>query len=159
MKRAISIILACGVSVFFVWLSLRGRNVDEILHAVRHADPRWMLFYFAFLFGVHIVRTIRWGVLIEPVAKVSFFELNMLSSIGFMLLMILPLRLGEFGRPFLVAEHCKVSKSASLASVVFERIVDGLTMGALLVLLIWICLDRGVDAQKAAVLRVQARRS
>jgi uncharacterized protein (TIRG00374 family) len=137
MKRVLSIIGALLSMLFFVWLSLRGKDVGAIWEDIRHADLWWVCAYLLLLMVIHFIRAIRWGILLEPVVKVPFGELNMLAAVGFMLLVALPLRLGEFGRPFLVAEHMRVSKSASLASVVFERIVDGLTMGAMLVLLSW----------------------
>jgi hypothetical protein len=145
LKRALQISVAVGVSVFFIWLSLRKQNLSEVWQAIVGADFRWVLAYVAILFVVHFLRVVRWGILLEPLAKVTLSDLNKLGAVGFMLLMILPLRLGEFGRPLLVARHLKVSKSASLASVVFERIVDGLAMGFLLVVLIWTVGPRSGD--------------
>jgi uncharacterized protein (TIRG00374 family) len=51
-----------------------------------------------------------------------------------MALMILPFRIGEFARPYLIAERPRIRVSATLSSVVVERVTDGLFMAALLVL-------------------------
>jgi len=155
MKRILSIAFALGIMLFFVWLSLRGRDLKGIGEAIAHADFRYLAAYVAILFVVHVVRVIRWGIIVEPIVKASFAELNMLGAVGFMLLVILPLRLGEFGRPFVLADHFKLSKSASLASIVFERIVDGLAMGFMLVCLIW-ALGSSASADDAAFLRTGA---
>src|SRR4051812_11508409 len=136
-KRALQLGLALGVSLFFIWLSLRHQDLRQVWRAIAGADYRFVALYVVVLFVVHLLRCIRWGMLLEPLARVTLRDLNKLGAVGFMLLMILPLRLGEFGRPLLVARHLKVSRSAALASVVFERIVDGLAMGFVLVTLVW----------------------
>jgi uncharacterized protein (TIRG00374 family) len=51
-----------------------------------------------------------------------------------MALMILPFRIGEFARPYLIAERPRIRVSATLASVVVERVADGIFMAGLLVL-------------------------
>jgi uncharacterized protein (TIRG00374 family) len=137
MKRALQLTFAVAVSFFFIWLSLRGKDLDEVWDAMRHAHLVWVVAYVGILFVIHFLRVIRWGILLEPLAKVSLSDLNKLGAVGFLLLMIVPLRLGEFGRPLLVARHLKVTRSAAMASVVFERIVDGITMGLVLVVLVW----------------------
>jgi uncharacterized protein (TIRG00374 family) len=146
MKRALQIGFALGVSCFFIWLSLRGRDLHEIGAAIASANYWWVAAYVVCLMIVHLIRVIRWGILLEPIAKVSLRDLNMLGAVGFMLLMIVPLRLGELGRPLLVARHLRVSRSASMASVVFERIVDAITMGLVLVMLAWALPRTGSDA-------------
>jgi uncharacterized protein (TIRG00374 family) len=56
------------------------------------------------------------------------------SAVGFMALIILPFRLGEFARPYLVAERPKLRVSAALSSVVVERVADGLFTAILLMI-------------------------
>jgi glycosyltransferase 2 family protein len=56
--------------------------------------------------------------------------------VGWMLLMLLPLRLGEFARPLLIARPPPgggppLRRSGALASIVVERIVDGIAIGLL----------------------------
>lgn len=163
LKRALQITLSVAISLGFIWYSLRvPEHVDDVTgklipaqgaldhlgdiwKQMLHADMRWVLAYLAILFVVHFLRVVRWGILLEPLAKVTLSDLNKLGAVGFMILMILPFRLGEFGRPLLVARHLKVSRSASLASVVFERIVDGLAMALLLVILLWTAAPGGAD--------------
>lgn len=137
MKRTVQIILSLVLSALFVWLSLRGAPLGEVWDAVLQAQWRWVAVYGLFLTAVHCVRVVRWGLLLEPVAKVSFRELNPIAAVGFMALMLLPFRLGELARPYLVGEYLGVRKTAAMASVVVERLIDGASMGLLLVLLLW----------------------
>ena len=44
--------------------------------------------------------------------RVRFRSLNDASAIGFMMLLVLPFRLGEFARPFLIAQRSSIRRSA-----------------------------------------------
>jgi uncharacterized protein (TIRG00374 family) len=133
-KRFLQAALGLAISGGALWLTLRGKDLGAIWAAARGADYRWLLPYVVILALIHLARTIRWGILLEPVAKVPFSRLNAASAVGFMALMILPFRIGEFARPYLIAERPRIRVSATLSSVVVERATDGLFMAALLVL-------------------------
>ena len=134
MRRAAQVTAGLAISGGALWLTLRGKDLGAIWRAALAADYRYLAPYFLFLVAIHLTRTVRWGILLEPVAKVPFGRLNAVCAVGFMALMILPFRLGEFARPYLVAERPRIRVSATLSSVVVERVVDGLFMAALLVL-------------------------
>jgi hypothetical protein len=132
-KRALQVVAGLAVSALALWLTLRGKDLGDVWAAMRAADYRYLPPYFAILVCIHLVRTFRWGLLLEPVAKVPFARLNAVAAVGFMALVLLPFRLGEFARPYLVAEPGKLRVSTALSSVVAERIADGIFMGILLV--------------------------
>jgi len=134
MRRLVQAAAGLAISGGALWLTLRGKDLGAIWRAVLSADYRYLAPYFLFLLAIHLARTVRWGILLEPVAKVPFGRLNAVCAVGFMALMILPFRLGEFARPYLVAERPRIRVSATLSSVVVERVADGLFMAALLVL-------------------------
>ena len=134
MKRFIQTLLGLAISGVALALTLHGRDLGRIWAEIRHADYRWLWPYLAILTLIHLVRTVRWGILLEPVAKIPFSKLNAVSAVGFMALLILPVRLGEFARPYLVAERPRLRVSAALSSVVVERVADGLFTALLLML-------------------------
>ncbi len=132
MKRAIQSVVALAIAAGALWLTLRDKPLERIWIAAREADYRYLLPYVAILATIHLVRTVRWGILLEPIAKVSFGRLNAASAVGFMALVVLPFRLGEFARPYLVAGE-DVRASSAMSTIVFERVVDGLFTALLLV--------------------------
>lgn len=134
MKRALQVALGLAISGGALWLTLRGKDLAAIWVEVRAADYRYLVPYLAILLAIHLMRTVRWGILLEPVARVPFSRLNAVCAVGFMALVILPIRLGEFARPYLVADRPRLRVSAALSSVVVERVVDGLFTAGLLVL-------------------------
>jgi glycosyltransferase 2 family protein len=132
-KRAAQMVGGLAISGAALALTLRGKDVGRIAHEMASADYRWLWPYVAILLAIHVIRTVRWGILLEPVARVPFSKLNAVSAVGFMALVLLPFRLGEFARPYLVAERPRIRVSAALSSVVVERVADGLFTAVLLV--------------------------
>jgi hypothetical protein len=133
-RRALQAALGLAISAGALWLTLRGKDLSAIWAEVLAADYRYLAPYLVVLLAIHLCRTVRWGILLEPVAKVGFGKLNAVCAVGFMALVVLPFRLGEFARPYLVAERPRLRVSAALSSVVVERVADGLFTAALLVL-------------------------
>ena len=133
MKRLVQALIGLGISGVALWLTLRGKDLQGIWLAMRGADYRYLALYLPFLVFIQWARTVRWGILLEPVAKVPAGRLHAASAVGIMALMVLPFRLGEFARPYLIAERPQLRISAALSSVVVERVVDGIFTGLLLV--------------------------
>ncbi len=133
MKRALQATVGFAISAGALWLTLRGKDLGAIWGAAREADYRVLLPYLLTLVAIHLIRTVRWGILLEPVAKVPFSRLNAATAVGFMALVLFPFRLGEFARPYLVADRPRLRMSSALSSIVVERVADGLFTGLLLV--------------------------
>src|SRR5205823_12500303 len=82
--------------------------------------------YLALLVILHLCRALRWNYLLAPLGvRIPPGPLLAISSVGFMAILALPARLGEFVRPGLLRKH-GVSASSALGTVAVERIVDGL---------------------------------
>jgi uncharacterized protein (TIRG00374 family) len=132
-KRWRQVLAGLAVSGVALWLTLRGKDLGQVALEIRSADYGYLAPYLGILLVVHLVRTVRWGLLLEPIARIPFARLNAVAAVGFMALVLLPFRLGEFARPYLVADRPRLRVSAALSSVVVERVVDGLFTGLMLV--------------------------
>jgi uncharacterized protein (TIRG00374 family) len=110
---------------------------DEQWESLKGANYYWLIPYFGILLFIHLSRTLRWGYWLSGIEKVPFRKLNDASAIGFMMLIILPLRLGEFARPYLIASRSKIGRSAAMTTVVLERIVDAIVIATLLRVLLF----------------------
>jgi uncharacterized protein (TIRG00374 family) len=89
----------------------------------------WTAPYLLLLTLIHVLRVVRWKPLLDPIVKLDFWAHNRIGAVGFMALFLMPLRLGELVRPYLVKhETGKTRTSEVLATVVVERIADGLTV-------------------------------
>lgn len=150
-RRVLQSLAGVAVSAGALWLTLRGRDLGAIWSAAQGADYRVLAPYLGILLVIHVVRTLRWGLLLRPVSAVPLARLNAAAAVGFMALALLPFRIGELARPLLVADGRRLRTSAALSSIVVERAADGLFTGVLLVVAL-LALPDGLPAIR--VLRV-----
>lgn len=143
MKRAVKLLASILVTLIFAWWAFRDTNWQDMVASLATANYFYLLPYLGILTLIHLFRTLRWGCLLAGLERVPFRKLNEASGIGFMMLLVLPFRLGEFARPFLIAQRSSIRRSAAMTSVVLERITDGLFIAVLLrVLLFFVPDDR-----------------
>jgi hypothetical protein len=132
LKLFINLALSLGMLALCLWLvwpdAHTRAQLDLTLSHMSFADF-WptLVGYVGLLAATHFFRAWRWNNLLEPIgARLSPGKLLAISSVGFMAILALPARLGEFVRPALLRDKGKVSGAAVLGTVAVERIVDGL---------------------------------
>ncbi len=135
-KFGVRVVLSLAVSCVFIVFSLRHANLRAVGAAIAAVSLWPVLGYLAALLLIHLVKTVRWWLLLEQLGHVSFARVNSASAIGFMLMVVLPLRLGEFARPLLISrpaqgDGVRLPRSGALAACVVERTVDSLAVGIL----------------------------
>jgi hypothetical protein len=136
-RNLVKIAVSLALGGLFVWLAARDVDWTAVGLVLGRVEPLVALAYLAVFVLVHFIRVVRWGLLLRPLGPVGFGKLFTVSSVGFMALVLLPLRLGEFARPFLIAERGRIRVSGALATIVVERAVDALAMALLLVVLLF----------------------
>jgi len=128
MKTKVNIIAGSLLGSVFVWLAFRGTDVDALRSSFRSADYRYLIPVVLLSFMVQLVRSYRWGVILEPLKKIDQWSLFSVTSVGFMAISLLPVRMGEFARPYLISRKSGIKLGASLATIVVERVFDMLTL-------------------------------
>jgi uncharacterized protein (TIRG00374 family) len=98
------------------------------------ANYWWLLPFLALEVVVIWTRALRWRLMLED--RLSTARLFWITNIGYLLNNVLPLRLGEVGRVYLVTRRSTVGAMQGLSSVVVERLVDVLCLIALIFLLL-----------------------
>ncbi|MBI5524979.1 MAG: flippase-like domain-containing protein [Deltaproteobacteria bacterium] len=131
-RKTANVVLSVVLGLGFLWLTFRGVDLDDLMGAFRNVSWWYLALYLVFLTAIQLVRTTRWAVMLEPIRKVPFRTVYAVSSVGFMALVLLPFRLGEFARPFLIKEKAGISITAATATVVVERILDAITISVIL---------------------------
>jgi hypothetical protein len=137
MKLAINIALSLamlGVCLWLVWPNAKAqsdlRAALEGLELARFWP--YLAGFVAALAVTHFCRAWRWNSLLAPIGvALPPGRLLAISSVGFMAILALPARLGEFVRPALIRKKGHVSAAAALGTVVVERVVDGLMVSLL----------------------------
>jgi uncharacterized protein (TIRG00374 family) len=153
-SRIAKIFFAIVVPVFFLWLFFRKIDPAEFISAVEGVGLGWLLLILAALIQVvHVwLRSLRWRLMLGPLKqRIGLYNLFATVSIGYMVTMLLPGRVGEVLRPVILASREKISKSGALATVVLERLIDGFTVISLMAIYLVFFMDAsGGEAQAAA---------
>lgn len=137
MGKWIKFIVSLAITVGCLFWTFKDTRWPEMWGSLRSANYWWIGAYLVVLTVVHLARTLRWGNLLSGLGHVPFKPLNEASAIGFMMLIILPFRLGEFARPFLIANRSSIRRSPAMTTVVLERIVDGIIIATMLRVLLF----------------------
>lgn len=120
--------LGAGISALFLVIALRNLRLDDVWTAMRTARYGWILPGVAvYFFGVW-ARTWRWDYLLRPMKSIPLRRLFPVVVIGYMGNNVYPARAGEVIRAYVLRRREGVSVSASLATIVVERVFDGLVM-------------------------------
>lgn len=117
-----------AVSAFFLYLALRGLRLAEVWEDMQTARLIWLLPGVAVYFVGVWVRAWRWHYLLRPLKKIPTRTMFPIVTIGYMGNNIYPARAGEVLRAAILKDREGVAISASLATVVVERIFDAVVM-------------------------------
>jgi hypothetical protein len=120
------------LSAAFLYLAFRETDWGRTWAVMRTVSWPWFLPAAVALVGHFYLRAVRWRYLLLPAADLSANALFGPMMIGFMVNNVLPLRVGEFARAWALARRTTVSGPAALATIVVERIFDGLMLLLLL---------------------------
>ncbi|MCL4395308.1 MAG: flippase-like domain-containing protein [Chloroflexi bacterium] len=121
--------LGIFVSLFFLYWAFRQVNdLGNVGRAIASANYVYAIpALIAYFLGV-AVRAVRWRLLLQPIKSLSARKLFPVVVIGYMANDVLPARMGELVRVYVLGRDEGISKTAGLATVFVERVFDGLTM-------------------------------
>jgi hypothetical protein len=127
------------VSLACIFLVLRGVDLQKTAELVGGARPAWLAVAVAAVIGDLVLRAVRWQILIRPICRVPLRRLSAYMLVGYLANNVLPARLGELVRAHYLGDREGISRSATLGTVVVERVVDtvvlvGIGAAAILVL-------------------------
>ena len=134
-KKILQISIGLALSVLFAYLAVKDIKWQDIFSTLQQDKDWWYLVPASALFmASFIFRAWRWHYFLQPVKSLRFHPLFSAIMVGYMGNNVLPIRLGEILRAYALNRSSNVSKSAGLATVVVERLVD--TIGLLVFFLI-----------------------
>ena len=117
--------LGLAASALFIALLLWRIDFKDTAAAFRDANYLLLVPAIGLYFVALYFRTLRWGVILRPLKTIGFGRLFPVMAVGYMANNLLPVRLGELVRSYYLGQREGVSKSATLATIVIERVLDG----------------------------------
>jgi uncharacterized membrane protein YbhN (UPF0104 family) len=141
----LSVGLALGVLLLV--LAIRGVDGLALRQSLTGANPWWVALGLLAVAGTAAAKVLRWRLLFYP--SHEGLRLSTLVSallIGQTINLLLPARLGELARAYLVAQDEKRSALSVLGTIVVEKTLDGLALLLLMPLPPWLRLSGGLAA-------------
>ena len=121
MKKQWKFWLGLAISAIALYLTLRSIHFDEFATTLSRAQIAWLIPAILALMVTLAVRTWRWSNLMDGTPYWTTFHA---MTIGYMINSILPFRLGEIGRAYVIGERTNVPMARALSTVVVERMLD-----------------------------------
>lgn len=118
------LLVGIAVSAVFIWLTLEGVDLKEVVAGLRNKSYGFLLPMALVAVLTQIVRSVRWGVILSPIKKIDQRTLFPITCVGFLAIIIAPMRLGEVVRPYLISAKNSVPFGSGIATVLIERSMD-----------------------------------
>jgi glycosyltransferase 2 family protein len=129
--------LGLVIGFLFLYLSLKGFRYAEFIEQIESINWYLIVLSVIIYYLTYVSRVLRWRYLTAPIKEgMSFRNLFSAISIGFGANNMLPFRLGELARAYALGKIEKVSAGSVLATVVIERVFDGMAVIGLVVIIL-----------------------
>ena len=124
-KNTIRIGVSLAVGILLLVVLLWWTGIDQIGAAIGSASPLWLVVAALAIIPAYILRALRWKLLLAPVKKdVRISNTFWSTGIGFMVNTLIPVRLGEFVRAYILGEKEGTGFAPSFSSIVVARTLD-----------------------------------
>lgn len=112
------------VGLVCLWLAARSVSWREVGEALERFDFAWLLVAIAISLSIQLLRALRWQVELSPLARLPYAMVWQVVAVAYMMINVLPFRMGEPVRPLLMSWRSKLPVSAIVGNWVFEKMMD-----------------------------------
>jgi len=117
-------LLIAGLTALLLWAFARNLHWSEVRQAFATANLGLITLAVLTTLQTYLIRAWRWQALLRPLGDVPFGPAFRTTVIGFTALFLLPARVGEVLRPYLLARQVGLNFSATFATIIIERVLD-----------------------------------
>ena len=125
------------ISIIGIYWAFKDFMFVEFAKSIQTINYIYLLLATFFLWISVWLRAMRWRYLLRKDVKITTASLYRAELMGYFGNNVLPLRLGELMRAYLIGREWNISKSYIFGTVVLERVLDTLTLATLALLLIF----------------------
>jgi glycosyltransferase 2 family protein len=119
-----NLVISLLVSGGFLYLAFRNVQLDELGGALRRVNGGWLLVSIGLSLLIMVFRAWRWQLELRPLERVALGRLWVITAVAYMAINLLPVRLGEVVRPWLLSRRSHVSFSNVVGNIVVEKTLD-----------------------------------
>jgi glycosyltransferase 2 family protein len=112
-----------------IW-TLRDARLGDFKDDLATMDWKWVALAVVADLCVYLLYAVRWRLVLRPVSRIGFWQTVRAVFVGLFGNELLPLKVGELLRCFLLTRRTNLPFSVAVSSVLIERIFDG----------VWLCL-------------------
>ena len=120
--KKVAISLAVGFGC--LWLAARQVDTGELHRALHSFDLKYLALAVAISLAIQLVRALRWKIELSPLADLRYAMVWQVIAVAYMMINVLPFRLGEPVRPVLMSLKSNLSIPAIVGNWVFEKMMD-----------------------------------
>jgi uncharacterized protein (TIRG00374 family) len=126
-----------AITVVTVWLAVRGVSFEELVRDLRRANVLLLAAYsIPSYVAATYLRALRWRHLTDAVQPIETGPLFRATAVGFMVNNLVPLRVGEVVRAWMLSREVGASGAAILGTVLLERVIDAVVVCSLALLVL-----------------------
>ncbi len=122
MRKSSQWIIGLAISALALWWAFRNVPLAELAAALQTARYGYVLPALVFILLGQLTRTNSWRTLLGQ--GLSFTQVLSALNAGYLLNNLLPFRLGELGRAYLISRSGKLGVPQALSTVLIERVLD-----------------------------------
>jgi len=121
-KNRVFTIIGFFISLMLLYLSLRGIHFNDIYIILKNADYRFIFLPTIFIFLAALFSSIKWSMIAGSSVKIK----NTFTAliIGLFINNVLPARIGEVARGYVLSRKEGLSFSFALSTVLVDRLFD-----------------------------------
>jgi len=135
-KQATLIAVGMLISLLFLYLAFKDISWHDLKDGVKQMQPIYLLPCAGIMLLIQFIRALRFGLILSPFCKLPTKDLWDLLNIWAGATMVMPARLGELVRPYLL-RRCGASFSSGIGAVMVERFFDLSGLLLLLAVVLW----------------------
>jgi len=123
-QTIVIVLLTAGL----LWLFFSSLDLRETWRAITRAHLGFIAAAILVTLQTYVLRAWRWQALLRPLGHARFSTAFRTTVIGFTATFLLPARVGEVLRPYLLARKEGMKATSTFATVIVERMLDLVTV-------------------------------
>jgi uncharacterized protein (TIRG00374 family) len=130
--RRIQLLAGLAISAIALYVVLHDVEWQQVSSRIRQADYAQLFLAASLLLGTFMIKAVRWRFLLQRPPGLGLWHLFGSLNVAYFLNNLLPLQVGDVGRAYLASEIGRLSMTRTLSTIVVERVLDVMTLLAVL---------------------------